>query len=413
LIKEYINKIFKDTGLIVILNVVNYSSSFLIAVMISRMLGIEMLGKYTFVIAASSIIYVICDFGQTTLIIRKIGADKKNAFNIIKKSNVLKIILLCAVALLLFIFRLITEIAQFDILFWLGLATVLPRLLQTSYEASIRVFGFQKYPTIIRSINSFFQVVAAYSILSSYGSLKIIFGMLLVFETGAVMFFYFFSKVLTRSETYEKKPGKLWFTFSEIKSTAKEGIFLFANNSLAISIPRIHILLIEGILSTVSVGIYSAAQRFISGSGLLTGALHNAYYPLLSNLKGDRTKAYQLTAKMISFSAIAGIISGALLFFLSDFLIDITFKTKEASFILKILSFGILPVLIYTVLQSYLVTFNREKYLFKLLSIVWVLNILLCFLLIMKFNLTGCAMTAVVIEYILMFGQLIYFFKHK
>lgn len=411
--KDYIKKIFKDTGLIVILNVVNYSSSFLIAVMVSRILGVEMLGKYTFVIAASAIIYVICDFGQTTLMIRMIGADKKNAFNIVKRSNALKIVLLVTVSFLLIVLKLITGIAQLDVLFWLGLAAVLPRLLQTSYEASIRVFGYQKYPTIIRSINSLSQVIAAYSILYSYGNLPAIFGMILIFEAGAVLFFYFFSKMLTRTEFNQNRNTKIFFSFFELKSAAKDGLFLFANNTLALSISRIHILLIEGLLSTAMVGVYSASQRFISGTGLLTGAIHNAYFPLLSNLKEDKVKAGELTLKMIYYSIFTGVAAGVFLFFLSDFLIGITFQTIDAVYILKILSFSILPVMVYTVLQSYIVTFRKEKFIFKLISVVWVVNIFLCVLLIFKYNLLGCAITSVIVEYLLMFGQLIYFFKHK
>lgn len=372
-----------------------------------------MLGKYTFVIAASAIIYVVCDFGQTTLIVRKIGSDKNNIAAIISSSNSLKFFMFLIVAILLILFKLITGIKQVDILFWTGLAAILPRLFQTSYEASIRVFGFQKYPTIIRSINSLFQVAAAYMILKLIGSLITIFGMILLFEIGTAMVFFYFSKVLTQSKDKIFKNNKLKITLGRLISTAKEGMFLFANNSLAFSVSRIHILLIEGLLSTVSVGIYSAAQRFISGTGLLTGALHNAYYPFLSNLKNDRIKAFRLTLKMILYAVIAGVAAGAFLFFLSDFMIKITFKTEEAVGILKILSFGILPVLVYTVLQSYLVTFNYEKFLFKLISVVWIINIILCVLLINKLNLTGCAITAVIIEYFLMSGQLIYFYSKK
>ncbi len=90
MIKEYLNKIAKDTLWVLALNAVNFSSSFIIAVFISRMMGVNELGKYTFITAISSVLYMIADFGLTTSLVRKIGGDRPDAFKFISEANSIK-----------------------------------------------------------------------------------------------------------------------------------------------------------------------------------------------------------------------------------------------------------------------------------------------------------------------------------
>ena len=51
MIKEHITKISKDTILVLSFNGINYLCSFILAVLISRYLGIERFGEYSFIFA--------------------------------------------------------------------------------------------------------------------------------------------------------------------------------------------------------------------------------------------------------------------------------------------------------------------------------------------------------------------------
>ena len=102
MIQGYLKKILKDISWVISLNFVNYSSSFIIAVLITRFLGAEMLGSYTFITAVGSLMYLISDFGLTPLLVRKITEDKQKTLEEINSANAVKIIV-CSFLLLILV----------------------------------------------------------------------------------------------------------------------------------------------------------------------------------------------------------------------------------------------------------------------------------------------------------------------
>jgi O-antigen/teichoic acid export membrane protein len=400
----HIKKIIKDTGWVMVLNVFNYSSAFLIAVLITRFLGITQLGVYSFAVASSMLLYVISDFGLTTLLVRKIGENKSLAHGWIVNANKAKLFLGTTVLLILFAAGLFFNIKQFNMPFKLAALAVLPRLVQTSYESSIRVFGYQKYPTIIRSINSLVQVFSAlFLLMYGFGLIHIFLIILLLEITTAFVFRQKNNFLIESAATVQPVLSVSIFALF------KEASVLFLNNSLAFSIPRIHIILLEYINGTASVGIYSSASRFVSGVGLLSGSLHNALYPFLSSFQQKEEEARNIARKLLIYSLLAGALISVLPFFLSGILIDITFKIEEAKAVLKILSFSVIPVLVYTVLQSYLITFNREKIILGTMLPVWIFNLVFCLLMLNFYGYIGCAVTALAVEWVVMLVLLVYF----
>ncbi len=111
---------------------------------------------------------------------------------------------------------------------------------------------------------------------------------------------------------------------------AKESSVFFFNNVLTFTMPRISIILLEYISSTVSVGIYTAGTRFTSGAGLLSGALYNSVYPFIANLKDQKKTSYELAKELIKYSFIIGAAASIALFFLSGILINITVQNRRS-----------------------------------------------------------------------------------
>lgn len=401
MIRYYLKRILKDLSWVIVLNFVNYSSSFFIAVLITRFLGTFELGTYTFITAIGSLIYLISDFGLTTLLVRKITENKDKTYEQIRSVNAVKIIL-CTVLLSILAIGIGIKIKNFDTLLFIGCITVLPRLLQTSYEASIRAFLKQKYPTIIRSVNSFIQILGSIILLINGMGLISILLMLMVSEIlTAIVFKVSAAKIASRN-----KPSAS-LSIESIRRVFKEGSTFFGLNFLVFSMPRGNIILLEYITSTVSVGIFSAGVRFINAIGLFTGALFNTYYPLISNIKEDVKLKYELTKKLVLYASLIGIAGSSFLFLLAGPLINLTFRIPEAKLILKITAFTVLPIIVYTVVQPFFYTIYKEKFLFKLFAIAFVLNFILSIILISMYGYTGCAVVTIVIEYFLVTGQVI------
>jgi len=409
LIKEYLNKIAKDTLWVLALNAVNFSSSFIIAVFVSRLLGVNGLGNYTFIIAISSVLYMISDFGLTTSLVRKIGGENTNTYGFISEANSVKTFFgLSAITVTLLVIYLFNK-SNFNISLAAGIIVIIPRLYQTSYEASIRVFGFQKYPTIIRSIASLLQIVLSYYVIKSGYGLDGIFILILFIEIITYYVFYFTNYIILSRQDIKIK--KITFRFSKLIAKAKESSVLFLNNVLTFTMPRVNIILLEYITSTASVGIFSAGTRFTSGAGLISGALYNSIYPFIANLKEQKKTSYEIAKELIKYSFILGGVISIALFLLSGILIDLTFKIEEAKLVLKIVAFSIIPLLVYTVVQTYMLSAFMEKFLLKIYGLIWFLNAVLGIFLIWKWGYTGAAIVTISMEYLLMFIQIIKFYS--
>lgn len=405
--QSYLRKILKDTGWVLTLNSVNYASAFVIAVLVSRFLGVKELGDYTFIVALASVMYLAADFGLTTLIVRKIGEDKSATLSIIKSAAVTKFSIGVVLFAVLIVYIILSQAKDLRLL--IGAGAVFPRLLQANYESAIRVFGVQKYPTIIRSVNSLFQIGFGLWALSAGLGLMGVFSVILIFEIFTAILFSAANKIvlkkngfLTPAETRGQAP-----LHYGLKTLIRESSSFFLYNFLRFSMPVTVIFLLQYLRSSESVGIYSAGARFVSGIGLLTGAVFNSYYPLISNLAGEEKLKLELTRKLLGYSLSAGITIILAVFSLSNILIDFTFKLEDSKAVLRIMSLGILPAMVLPVIQSYMFSSHYEKFNLKILLLVWILNLFLTYLLVNFYDYSGAAVSFVVSEYVLIGGLLL------
>jgi O-antigen/teichoic acid export membrane protein len=410
LVKELSRKIYKDTFLVVISNIINYSSTFVLAVFISRMLGVDVLGQFTYIFAFTAILTVITDFGFSTLLVRKVNEDKYNANTFVKEINLVKVIIgFISIILLLAVIYFISN-GNFNLTFTAGISAVIPKAIQSTYESSIRALLNQLIPAIIKSINSLIQLSSAYYLIINKFHLFEILLMILVTETITAVVFRYVNKYLWSNQAEGiRLPEKI--SLSRVKLLLRESFPFFGKNFLSLSIPRITIVLLGYISSAYAVGVFSAASRFANGIGLISGALFNSYYPIISQPGTTDESKYELSRKFIFYAFGLGLFTSLGLFFLSGLLIDVTFKIEEAKPVLKILSFTVIPILVYTIIHSYLFTVHREKFILLLYSIVWAANIILSIVLISIHNYTGAAIATLLVEYSLMITLLIKFYS--
>ncbi len=165
------------------------------------------------------------------------------------------------------------------------------------------------------------------------------------------------------------------------------------------------------IASAASLGIYSAASRFTGGIGLISGALYNTYYPVMTGSKVSPAERFRLTARLAAYALFLGIIIAAVLFFLSDILIGLSFKVPEAASVLKILSVTVIPVLVYSVLQPYLISLHRESFIFKSYIAIFVLILPAAIILIHLYGFYGAAYVSASAEILLCIVLIIGFLR--
>lgn len=412
MIKQHIKKISEGSLLVLILNAVSYAGSFILAVLVSGFLGIEALGNYSLIFAFVLILGIVSDFGLSTLLVRKLGEYKFNAKETINSFNLIKIILSAVIIIVIFVTAFLFFTKIYYPAFFIGIFLILPRTLMSTYEASIRSFLNQKYPVIIKSANSLLQLALSYYFLSTGYGLSAVMICILIPDIITLLLLMLinnnvidkFNSESNSGNIISDKPLKKRFTL-----ILKESSVFFANNFLMLSIKGLNVILLGYFSTAAAVGIYSAGSRFVNGIGLFSGALFNSFYPVISNIKNDLKTKTELTKKFILYSFTLGLMITIPLYLFSGNLMELTFKSEDSVIVLKILSFTMIPVLVYTVTQSFLFSVYNEIFLTRILIIAWSLNIILSIILIKMYDYTGCAVALTFTEIFLMITQVLKF----
>lgn len=294
-----------------------------------------------------------------------------------------------------------------------GVTLILPRSLMSTYEASLRSFQNQKLPVLIKSANSFLQLASSFFLITKGAGLTLIMLCILIFDIITLMILISANKIIVDKFNSGKEESRIQTfehgTKEKFILILRESSVFFLNNFLMLSIRGLNVILLGYFSTAVSVGIYSAGSKFVNGVGLFSGALFNSFYPVITNLKNNIKIRTELTKKFILYSFIAGMILTIPIYFLSGYMIEHTFKTAESAIVLKILSFTIIPVFVYTVTQSYLFSVYNEKYLTRILITAWSINIIMSIILVRLYDYTGCAIALTITEIFLMLTQLIKF----
>ena len=93
-----IQRIFKNTGVLFIAQIINYSLAFFYTIYLARYLGVEEFGVLSFGLSFTLLMGVIADLGLSILTVREIARDKTISQHYTGNIIVLKLIL-CAVTL--------------------------------------------------------------------------------------------------------------------------------------------------------------------------------------------------------------------------------------------------------------------------------------------------------------------------
>lgn len=410
--KHLTNKLLKDTLLVMSSNIINYAGMFVLAVMITRLTGINALGDFTYIFAISSILSVISEFGLSQLLIRKINSGRSSVFSLIRNVNIFRFFtsVICVIVTLLILALFSGKLV--NLTYAVGLAVIIPKTFQSTYEAAIRALMKQALPSVIKSINALIQITIAYFILSNNGTLLGLFIMMITMESLTAVIFKLSAVYIWKKNgiTFSRPVP---FSFSGVYMLIKESFPFFGISFLSLSIPRVIIIILGSITSQLSVGIFSAASRFVNGIGLISGALYNTFYPAMTNPETSVETRYSIAKKVTLYAFLTGTVISFVIFFSAETLIELSFKIPAAVPLLKLMCFMVIPVLTCSMLQSYLLSQNCEKFIAYFYIVLWIFNLVFCIILVNLYGYWGAAITAVLLEYIILLTFFVAFIRNK
>lgn len=389
-------KIIRNTGILSISNGLETLCSYIIIVILAKVLFDRGLGEYSFIYAMGGICFVFSDLGLSYFLLKELprNLDKKNEYfsNIIT----IKIILSCVSLLILFGVSAVLHKSPY-VLTALKLAGVSLFFKSLSEFAFQPMLAFQKaYYCAIASISErFLALIIGVPVLLWRHSLVDFVTVLVVTNCiRMIVGFYYTSRFvrikLTFNPQYQfsliKHSIIFWFTF----------IFMY----IYYRTDTVMISLMKGDMET---GWYNAGYKLIGVMNLGITLLMVVIVPVMSNLYKTNSELLTKVFQTIFRFVIVGLIPiCVLLFLLSDPIITFIYgsRFKNAVLILQILIWTEVFLFSNYLLGNYLNVIDKQKYFTFSMGIGAVVNILLNAVLIYKYSYIGAAIATFITQFL-------------
>lgn len=406
-----INRIFKNSSIGILQNVLNIIISVFVNGYIAGHLGTGEYGKFIFAFAFPQLFSVIADFGLQGYYTKKI-AGNKNHTRIYLGEMILLRMGLSAFAVLLSIGALAVTGHPADTkkAVLIGVLSVL--IAQTLITNAWTVFQAHEDMKYVAVSNIFSRVIIA---VLSIGILQVGGGMLAVtsmYAIGYVIQVAYCSRVLIK----EKWTPIFTITRGDITGILKEalpfslfGIFSF----LALSIDKTLLSLING---DDSLGIYNAAASLCTNSNMISISVANAVFPtLVQSFRQNNMEEFGKKMQIIlKWMLLMGMPLALVIAFYGREIILFIYQNKsyEPSVIALQILIWMLPIdLVSRVVRYALIAVNREHSVTVYYGIGLLLNVTLNLILMPKISYVGAAYASIITQVFLLFIQGYLYFR--
>jgi len=369
-----------------------------LSVFIARTLGDVAFGKYSFVVALTSIFVIFSDLGYNTLIVREVARDPAQADRYLKNTLGIRLVL----SLIIF-------------------TTIVILINATGYRADMKnlIYVFTIYALIL-SISDVFKMVFRASERMQYESaitiisniVRVVLGVTVLLRgyglMGIALVFLFYSLL------------DLLLSFMVCKTRfVRPGVALdsgFWKGTVIIALPMglvtilslvyirtdtIMLAIMEGV---AVVGWYNAAYNLVLGFTPIPHLFMNAILPLMSRLyvssKDSLVRGYE---KAFTYLLISGLPIATGMSLLADEIIHLLYGEQFANSViaLEILAWDVLLIFICLPLGFMLVAINRQNRMAVIVGGCALLNVVLNLILIPGFSYIGAAIATLITETVL------------
>jgi O-antigen/teichoic acid export membrane protein len=405
---DTIQRIAKNTGVLLSSQIVSYILGFLYVMYTVRYLGAEGFGILSFALAFTSILGVFADLGLSTLTVREVARDKSLTGKYLGNIAVIKVILVVVTY---------------------GLITLVINLLGYP-ELTIKVVYFIALSVVFNSFtNMFYSIFQAYekmeyrSLGQILNSVLLLFGALIAISQGySVIWFactYFFVSFLLFVYTFfisiwKFITPKLEINLNFWKPTVKQALPFFLSAVVDLIAFRIDIVMLSMMKGDKVAGWYSAAYRLMEVLLFIPAAFASSIYPVLSNSYVSSQNflkfAYQ---KSFHYLFIIGIPIAIGTTLLADKIILFIYK---GDFVHSIITLQILiwtiPIIFLTYMSgTILASINRQSIALQINFLCMIFNVVINLILIPKYSLIGASITTVITSSLALI--LFYYFLSK
>jgi O-antigen/teichoic acid export membrane protein len=366
-----------------------------LTVVISRVLGKEGLGTYSFVFAFIGLLYVLVDFGVGKHMVVRLSRDPKAHSVFIETfcfRLLMNIVLFFLINILFLFFEYSDDLRTYIwVVYFFNLLGSLLNVMLSVFQA----FQQMKYEAFIFLVRSFVTVIlACVLILGGFGIISLFFSFLIGQSIAFIMTYYFFVR-----RFWHFRFAKINFSLPLLLDMLRYGFPFLINSVFILLVFRVDVFMIKEIQSIGSVGLYKAATSVIFNSMFILSSFLSAAFPAFSSLhKNNRFKMRKIYRRLLGFLVIMNLAGSAAIFIFSEVIVRLLYGRAflDAVPALKILSVAgfFIHIILYNV--TFLNSIKRSLLNAKIFFLGLLLNLVLNYFLIRSLDFLGAAIATLI-----------------
>jgi O-antigen/teichoic acid export membrane protein len=296
-----VKRIAKNSLTPMSLSLVNKAMDTAFAMLMLRILGPTLAGRYAFAIFIIGYFAIFTNFGLSTLLMREVAKDRSQANRYLSNTAALRMALSTAMvpvlALFLFVWRhffaLTDDTTWAIILFAVGL---IPSNLSAALSSVFSAHEKMEVPAVMTSVTTVMRVtLGAAILLLGYGFVGLAAVSVIVNTVTAGIFFFLVARTFFRPRL-EVDPA---FERSMVGTSYP----LMINDILATIFFRVDVTLLQPMKGDTVVGWYTTAYKFIDGLNIIPSAFTIAIFPIMSryaaSARDSLIRAYLMALKFL------------------------------------------------------------------------------------------------------------------
>lgn len=385
-------KIFKNTFWLSASQIIASVIGFFYFIFLARKLGVQNFGYYVFTLSFVYNFIPVADFGIEKLVLRDLSRESAKEAEYFSKLVPLRIVLALVSYALIIILSLIIGLPQnqliYLLIFGLGLLPYSLIFLFANFQNAKEKMEYMSLANILTTL-----ITALLGSLFALSKLNI-FWIFTAYPLANCLILMFFI-VLSKKQKYSLKFNidiNFW------KKIFRECWYFAFLTILAVFYLRLSVLMINFLLGPTATGYYSTAFKLVESLILLPQSLTLALFPISSRLiNQDKNKLKTIYLKGLGVLFLASIPVFLIFLLFPNLIVNFAFGSKylPAVSVFGILGFALILFFLNSLPGNIIQNSNKlKKFLpFALLNLL--ITLLLCFLLIPRFNIVGAAWAVV------------------
>jgi O-antigen/teichoic acid export membrane protein len=374
--------------------------NFLLSILFARYLGAEALGQYTLGLAIVGILSVFSNFGISTIMSREIAKSFKKAKLYLGNALGIKLFISFPLLIIFTIFTVYIFGYSYDTAYIIVFIAIYNTFISSITYIGSALVSLHRNDVLLKinTINKAISLVGAFILLSiDYKLIELLYIFIFI---SSILFLYAISQVKIIVPNFKilfnKRFNKTYIllSFPLVMASAAEFINL-----------KIDTVFIGSMMNEISVGYYSASYNLLMAATLIPLALTKVYFPnFIDYYKDDKLKAFGLLKRYNFYFIVYSILVGIIFYFLAPYIINLIYGDEFNSSIevLQYLSFALIVLTLNRLYNYTLLAMKQNSYYFNITFFGMCINLILNYILILKYGILGAVFTTIVTEFVVM-----------